>query len=142
MIDIVGPGGYAAATLGPGGKALAALAVGPGGNSLAAWARGAPSATRANAVAMRSLGREMEGSFLVLDGPPQRPGCAPGRRVSQHDDRLAPGPQVMSASRRWSLVEQVRLAGSPPGRGGSRVGREDRARRDPAVDRRAHPRRA
>src|SRR3954451_20309415 len=70
MIDIVGPGGYAAATLGPGGKALAALAVGPGGNSLAAWARGAPSATRANAVAMRSLGREMEGSFLVCRWTP------------------------------------------------------------------------
>src|SRR4051794_41761368 len=52
MIDFVGPGGYAAATLGPGGyaptivalgpggKALTASAVGPGGKSLAAWATG------------------------------------------------------------------------------------------------------
>src|SRR3954452_23488618 len=71
MIDFVGPGGYAAATLGPGGeaptilalgpggKALLALAVGPGGKALAAWATGVPSATRTSAVAVRSLVAEM-----------------------------------------------------------------------------------
>src|SRR4051812_14135779 len=80
MIDLVGPGGYAAATLGPGGyaptivalgpggKALTLLAVGPGGKSLAAWARGVPSATSASAVALavRSLVAEMRCSLWFV----------------------------------------------------------------------------
>ena len=52
--------------LGPGGKALTALAVGPGGKSLAAWASGVPSAARASAVAVRSLGAEMTCSLRLV----------------------------------------------------------------------------
>src|SRR3954447_11620059 len=56
MIDLVGPGRYAATTLGPGGK------------SPAAWATDVPSATRARAVAARSLVAEMRGSLRFVPG--------------------------------------------------------------------------
>jgi hypothetical protein len=66
--------------LGPGGKALPALAVGPGGNALVAWAMGVPSATSASAVAVRILVAGMGSSLWFVpdagrrfDGLPEGP---------------------------------------------------------------------
>src|SRR4051794_11524568 len=89
MIDFVGPGGYAAATLGPGGYAPTIVALGPGGKALTASAVGPGGkvagglghgrATTARAVAARSLAGEIGfpcGWFPTrkreVDGPPER----------------------------------------------------------------------